>query len=164
MTLAMAPASPGGTQDAATAGGEGRRGSLLDQGLQHGREDRQQASLPGQTRGLDPKTGAILVAAAVSTVVGDDTQYLVINVPTAYHILRWGSPRRSAKGSHSPILASMRASAIHQDAVRTGLSCTEVAEAPGGVGGDDCTDLMLVGRARSLADDQRWREAGERDP
>lgn len=37
--------------------------------------------------GLDPKTGAILVAAAVRTIEGSDTQHLVVNIPTAYTLV-----------------------------------------------------------------------------
>ena len=37
--------------------------------------------------GLDPKTGAILIAAAVRTIEGSDTQHLVVNVPTAYTLV-----------------------------------------------------------------------------
>jgi invasion protein IalB len=37
--------------------------------------------------GLDPKTGAILIAAAVRTIEGNDTQHLVVNVPTAYTLV-----------------------------------------------------------------------------
>jgi invasion protein IalB len=37
--------------------------------------------------GLEPKTGAILIAAAVRTIEGDDTQHLVVNVPTAYSLV-----------------------------------------------------------------------------
>lgn len=37
--------------------------------------------------GLDPKTGAILIAAAVRTIEGDDKLHLVINVPTAYTLV-----------------------------------------------------------------------------
>jgi invasion protein IalB len=37
--------------------------------------------------GLDPKTGAILIAAAVRTVGGDDSQHLVVNLPTSYSLV-----------------------------------------------------------------------------
>jgi invasion protein IalB len=37
--------------------------------------------------GLDPKTGAILIAAGVRTIEGSDTQHLVVNVPTAYTLV-----------------------------------------------------------------------------
>lgn len=37
--------------------------------------------------GLDPKTGAILIAAAVRTIEGSDEQHLVVNVPTAYTLV-----------------------------------------------------------------------------
>ena len=37
--------------------------------------------------GLDPKTGAILIAAALRTIEGSDTQHLVVNVPTAYTLV-----------------------------------------------------------------------------
>lgn len=37
--------------------------------------------------GLEPKTGAILIAAAVRTIEGDDKQHLVVNVPTAYSLV-----------------------------------------------------------------------------
>lgn len=37
--------------------------------------------------GLDPKTGAILIAAAVRTVGGDDAQHLVVNLPTSYSLM-----------------------------------------------------------------------------
>ena len=37
--------------------------------------------------GLDPKAGAILIAAAVRTIEGSDTQHLVVNVPTAYTLV-----------------------------------------------------------------------------
>jgi invasion protein IalB len=37
--------------------------------------------------GLEPKTGAILIAAAVRTIVGEDKRHLVVNVPTAYTLV-----------------------------------------------------------------------------
>ena len=37
--------------------------------------------------GLEPKTGAILVAAAVRSTEGDDRHYLLVNVPTSYSLV-----------------------------------------------------------------------------
>jgi invasion protein IalB len=37
--------------------------------------------------GLEPKTGAILIAAGVRTIEGEDTQHLVVNVPTTYALM-----------------------------------------------------------------------------
>lgn len=37
--------------------------------------------------GLEPKTGAILIAAAVRTIEGDEKHHLVINVPTSYSLV-----------------------------------------------------------------------------
>ncbi len=37
--------------------------------------------------GLEPKTGAILVAAAVRSTEGDDKHYLLVNVPTSYSLV-----------------------------------------------------------------------------
>jgi invasion protein IalB len=44
--------------------------------------------------GLEPKTGTILIAAAVRTIEGEDKQHLLVNVPTdacrrANHDRRW---------------------------------------------------------------------------
>jgi invasion protein IalB len=36
--------------------------------------------------GLEPKTGAILIAAAVRTIEGEDKQHLLVNVATAYSL------------------------------------------------------------------------------
>ena len=36
--------------------------------------------------GLEPKTGAILIAAAVRTIEGEDKQHLLVNVSTAYSL------------------------------------------------------------------------------
>jgi invasion protein IalB len=37
--------------------------------------------------GLEPKTGTVLIAAAVRTIGGEDKQYLLVNLPTAYSLV-----------------------------------------------------------------------------
>ena len=37
--------------------------------------------------GLEPKTGAVLIVAAVRTVGGEDKQHLLVNIPTAYSLV-----------------------------------------------------------------------------
>jgi invasion protein IalB len=37
--------------------------------------------------GLEPKTGTILIAAAVRTTEGDEKHYLLVNVPTSYSLV-----------------------------------------------------------------------------
>jgi invasion protein IalB len=47
--------------------------------------------------GLDPKTGDVLVAAAVRTVEGQDKQDLIVTVPIAYSLDMPPAPQRAVR-------------------------------------------------------------------
>ena len=81
------PASPRGTQDAARAAKKtGEETSWIKICMKDQKTGDKQICLV-KHEALEPKTGAVLIAAAVRSVEGEDKQHLFVNLPTAYSLV-----------------------------------------------------------------------------
>jgi invasion protein IalB len=86
MTLAGAQQEvPKTTPNSATHAGTGGESSWIKVCTKDEKNGNKQVCLV-RYEGLEPKTGAILIAAAVRTIEGEDKQHLLVNVSTAYSL------------------------------------------------------------------------------
>jgi invasion protein IalB len=89
MTLATAQQGqevPKTTPKSATSAGTGGDSSWIKVCTKDTKTGNKQVCLI-RHEGLEPKTGAILIAAAVRTIEGEDKQQLLVNVSTAYSLV-----------------------------------------------------------------------------
>lgn len=88
MTLATAQQGqevPKTTAKSAASAGTGAASSWVKVCTKDDKTGNKQVCLV-RYEGLEPKTGAILIAAAVRTIEGEDKQHLLVNVSTAYSL------------------------------------------------------------------------------
>lgn len=89
ITLATAPQGqevPKTPPKSATKAGTGDESSWIKVCTKDEKTGNKQVCLV-KHEGLEPKTGAVLIAAAVRTIEGADKQHLLVNVPTAYSLV-----------------------------------------------------------------------------